>query len=323
MRDLSQNCYTWLTSIEHHKRQSFFKALLNKLNPLQAQLKKYVAIKTFNEYDEQLSTLKLLCNTDFNQKPLDFAEKFGGDASKSEDFYLDNYEELLVKATELIKLSSDERSKECKDVIILELPMKVLKGVELWDIPGFDENETINNRIKEILEDTDLIFVLIPHQESVRMAFQNFIQPRLEKQENDNTNFELNANNRTSIVCFIVTQIDTFKPNIQTNRSRDDVLTNLFITLGKYPNIKFNGNDMKSCNNFIPMCTHRQFGIKTFLECRQMFIEKSSRWFQNAIERLAHFRLRYLLNVMQQIIQYSDIKLKSQQCKELQHAFLI
>lgn len=231
--------------------------------------------------------------------------------------YCKNYKELLEVATNHIKLPSDKRSIECKDEIIIELPVGALRDVELWDIPGFDENEVMDNRITEIIADTDLIFALMSHEDSVKNSFQSFVQPRLPKQENDDNNYEPIGKAQTAMICFIITRIDTFKINIQTNKTRGVVLDDLYNTLQSQLGIKFDSIDWKSCNNFIPMCTHLRFGIKTFLECRQMFLEKSYQWFTNAVQRLADFRLSYLLNIMQQFFDYAEMKQKIQHCKEL------
>ncbi|CAF1480615.1 unnamed protein product, partial [Rotaria sordida] len=245
-----------------------------------------------------------------------------GTESKTIDF-LDT-KQLLIKATEYIKLPAHERSIECKDEIIIELPNEALKNVELWDIPGFDENQVIDNRVREIIDDADLIFALISHQDSLKKTFQDFIEPRLKKYRNDFSNhaWDVSTGNdcQVAMICFVVTRIDTFTIDSQTNKTRDEILTNLYRSLETQLNFKFDTPDMQLCNNFIALCTHPRFHLKTFLECRQMFIDKSNQWFKNALVRMAYFRLNYLVGVLQQLLEYGDALRTINRCKELKRA---
>ena len=82
-----------------------------------------------------------------------------------------NTEKLLQEAQKLIVLQNTERKGDlCNVEILIELPIAELKNVELWDVPGFDENLILDARIRKIFEDTDLILVIIPPRGSLRQT---------------------------------------------------------------------------------------------------------------------------------------------------------
>lgn len=416
INNLMKDYYDSLRSINYEKRKQFFNFVNDTLNQLRRELRDVLPGRVLCELDNELETLKLLCNTNFDETPLDFCRRrnkymnrwcnyekqvmdliekiceeeglqnildeqlnsirnsrkkivltvlgslkstkssfinflleedvcptgnqaatarltkitYGeeikltqltstGDVVRS--FNFDNTKELLSKATELIKLLPDERSAECNNEILIELPNEALKNVELWDIPGFDENDTLDNRVKDIVDDADLIFALIPHKDSLKKSFQNFIKPQLNEHHGDPTDYMLNmsmgTNCQAAMICFIIAQIDTFTIDNQTNESRDVVLANLYKILETQLNFKFNNSDMHLCNNFIPICTHYRFDIKAFSESRQMFIDKSKQWFENAVKSMEYYRVKYLAHALEQILEYGDASRAARRCEEL------
>jgi predicted GTPase len=184
----------------------------------------------------------------------------------TESFVFDDKEEFKRKLKELIVLKNEDRKTNlCEDEVIIEIPIKELENVELWDIPGFDENVVINNRITAILKDTDLILAVLAQQESLRKTAIDFIKPCLV--QNDITTSE-NKNKPITKICFIITQIDKFKPDEQSNESKEDFLQHIYEKICKELPTNFPDANYKTSNQFIPMCSSYVHSVKDHLECR-------------------------------------------------------
>jgi serine/threonine protein kinase/predicted GTPase len=223
--------------------------------------------------------------------------------NKPEIYLFDNQEELLNKASELIILKNEDRKSQlCQDEILIELPIDELKGVELWDVPGFDENPVINNRINEILKDTDLILAVLPQQESLRQTAIDFIKPCLKQNETTNNN-----NKPVTKICFIISQIDKFKPDEQSKDSKEKFLQHIYDKICEELPTNFQRIDYRLSNQFIPMCSSPVHSINDYLECRQQFIEKSCQWFSLALHGLTRHRTNVLLKSVKEFSTYENI----------------
>jgi hypothetical protein len=230
-----------------------------------------------------------------------------------------NTRELLKKATELIKLKGEDRKSElCKDEVIIELPIDELKNVQLWDIPGFDENSLIDERIKEILNDTDLIFAVMPQNDGVKQSFIDFVKPYLKQNHNMyNKESDKSINNqRKAMICFLISRIDEFKPDQQTFKTQDDILQHIYDQLEHKLDINLSDTNVnnddddysykRSCK-FVPICSDPRYSLKHYLECRQQFIEKSCKWFEIGLKNIIYDRLDYLLKTLHELFYYDDI----------------
>ncbi|CAF3869703.1 unnamed protein product [Rotaria sordida] len=91
---------------------------------------------------------------------------------------INDIDSLYRKAIELIVLKGDDRNDEtkCKMKVIIELPIKQLKNVELWDLPGLNENPVLDGIVSTILSDVDLVFALLPINGGVLSDFLNNIK---------------------------------------------------------------------------------------------------------------------------------------------------
>ncbi|CAF1342869.1 unnamed protein product, partial [Didymodactylos carnosus] len=223
----------------------------------------------------------------------------------SESTVFNNTKELLEKAKELIILKSEARkSRLCEDEILIELPIDELKNVELWDVPGFDENPIINDRVKEILKDTDLILAVIAQHESLRQTAIDFIRPCLE--QNDTMDNKSKSKPVTKI-CFIISQIDKFASDGQSKESKDEFLQHIYDKIRQDLNIDFHDIDYKLSNQFIPMCSNHLHSVKHYLDCREQFIKKSYQWFNDALRDETYRRLNKLLESIKEFSNYDDI----------------
>lgn len=216
-----------------------------------------------------------------------------------EKYTFNNQCELFEKTKELIILKNEQRkSNLCEDIVVIELPIDELKHVELWDVPGYDENRVINQRIEEILKKTDLILAVLAQQETLRQTTIDLIKPCLNQQ-----------NNRRSVtkICFIISQIDRFYADIQTHESRDVCLQKFYDRIcdelpANFPRISY-----QDSNQFIPMCTSYRFNPQDYLECRENFLFKSSEWFQQALHCLIRQRTDFFLKTIQQFSHYDNL----------------
>ncbi|CAF4039848.1 unnamed protein product [Rotaria sordida] len=88
---------------------------------------------------------------------------------------MNDIDSLYRKAIELIVLKGDDRNDETKYKmkVIIELPIKQLKNVELWDLPGLNENPVLDGIVSTILSDVDLVFALLPINEVAPTAAPN------------------------------------------------------------------------------------------------------------------------------------------------------
>ncbi|CAF1497976.1 unnamed protein product, partial [Didymodactylos carnosus] len=342
--DLFRSNYSLLKSTPYEKRQLFIESINQKVDRIKDKVVKVNEIKQV-EFNDRITHLKLLSNTRFDEKPLQFAKEcvrymymlssfeiklcklldepivkclfentyhtltnarnkvviaalgilksakssfinflledeicptgdeaatarltkitygermklvhISANGKPSEPRYFHSKQDLLAEAVTLIKpVTMDERLEGMNDEIVIELPLEELKNIELWDIPGLDENKAIDARVKEIVESADVIFGIIPHRERLRQSFQEYMKPHLKINRNfDQSDADVN-NSAQKMVCFIVTLIDTFTVNNQTKKSRDTVLQELFDTFKDEMPIEL-GSDVESSNNFISMC---------------------------------------------------------------------
>jgi len=219
--------------------------------------------------------------------------------NKSKSYLFDDKKKLLEKATELIILKNEDRKgRLCEDEVLIELPIEELKGVELWDVPGFDENPIINKRINEILKDTDLILAVLAQQESLRLTAIDFIKPCLITQD---------KNKSVTKICFIISQIDKYKPDNQSKQTKEEFLQDLYDKIRKELPINFQENDYKLSDQFITMCSNPRHSLKDYLECRENFIEKSCHWFNIALNGVTRHRTNILLKSIKEFSNYENI----------------
>lgn len=219
---------------------------------------------------------------------------FNSQGIQPEKYFFSNNQDLLKKARELIVLK-DRKSKSCEDEIMIELPIEELKGIELWDIPGFDENHVINNRITEILKDTDLILAVLPQHEMLRQTAIDFIKPCLQRNKISD-----NETKTITKICFIISQIDKYNPDVQSNQTKEQFLQHIYQKIRTELSVNFQQHDYKLCDQFIPLCTNPKHSMKDYLECRKEFIKKSCLWFKNAIYDLTINRTNFLLKCLRE-----------------------
>lgn len=222
---------------------------------------------------------------------------------KQEEFVFNDPQKLLEKATEVIILQGKYRkSKLCEDEIIIELPINELKGIELWDIPGFDENPVINKRIAEILKDTDLVLAVLAQHDSLKLTAIDFIKPCLVQDE-----ISRDKNKPVTKICFIISQIDKFKSDELSKETKETFLQHIYDKIREELPTKFQQFDYKLSNQFIAMCSSPKHSMRHYLECREEFIEKSCHWFKNALHDLTINRTNFLLNSIKEFSIYEDI----------------
>ena len=91
---------------------------------------------------------------------------------------MNDVDSLYRKAAELVVLEGDDRHDEvkCKKIVTIELPIKQLENIELWDLPGLQENPVIDKIVSTILHDVDLVFALLPIDGGVLFDFLNNIK---------------------------------------------------------------------------------------------------------------------------------------------------
>ncbi|CAF3913733.1 unnamed protein product [Rotaria sp. Silwood2] len=223
----------------------------------------------------------------------------------SESIVFNDTRELLQKAKEFIILNNEARkSKLCEDEVLIELPINELKNVELWDVPGFDENPIINERVEEILKDTNLTFFIIPQQDILRQTSIDFIKLCL----NQHTTIDDKSKSKPMTkICFIISQIDKYKPDGQFQESKHSFLKHIYDKIEQELKIDFQITDYKSSNQFIPMCSNHLHSIKDYLECCEQFIEKSNQWFHDALKKEAYLHLNRLLKFIKEFSNYDDL----------------
>ena len=148
---------------------------------------------------------------------------------------MNDVDSLYRKAAELIVLEGDDRHDEvkCKKTVIVELPINQLENIELWDLPGLQENPVIDKIVSTILHDVDLVFALLPIDGEVLFDFLQNIKKCLtdncsasglinETYENDRDIARFQRQ-----VCFVITKIDSVPSISEKDKTRDDILHKL------------------------------------------------------------------------------------------------
>ena len=233
--------------------------------------------------------------------------------SEHTSFVFSNTEQLLIKAQEVIILKNEDRkSRLCEDEVFIELPIDALKGLELWDVPGFDENHVINNRIQEILQKTDLILAVLSQQESLRQTSIEFIKPCLESSDNSRPQTK---------ICFIISQIDRYRSDEQNPESREAFLQHIYDKICSELPMNFPKIPYKDSEQFIPMCSHPRHHIKDYLECRESFISKSCQWFGQALHRFTFVRTDLLLKCVEEFRNYENLFLQQARFQRMKKIF--
>lgn len=233
---------------------------------------------------------------------------------------MNNIDSLYRKASELIVLEGDDRNDEnkCKIKVVIELPIEQLKNIELWDLPGLNENPVLDSIVSTILPDVDLVFALLPIDGGVSFDFLNNIKIWLTHNRNSSsvinqTHYnDLHVTRLQRQVCFIITKIDSIASNNQADKIRDTILrklsSNLLQRMKDELKVEMNLeniNPMSSCR-FISMCTESAH-LQDFLHCQEEFYHKSSAFFTSAVNDVMHRRLDYLLQAIHEILDYDDI----------------
>ena len=229
-----------------------------------------------------------------------------------ERYEINNSEDLKEITKKLIALKGVAREENlCKDIVTIYLDRKELENIELWDIPGFDENPFLNSIVEDILKQTNIFFILTSITEAVRDTMVNLVQSCSDKQE------------RPPQLCFIATKIDQVTTNPLAEKSLNDSLDNVFHRIQDRYKPKNFGDNWQSSPFFLPLCTHRKFNLKDFLDCHQQFTSKLTMFFTVAVCFNTIGRLKYLTDAMHELFDYDDLNRNIQRNEKLNNVLTI
>ncbi|CAM4916300.1 unnamed protein product [Rotaria socialis] len=233
---------------------------------------------------------------------------------------MNNINSLYRKATELIILQGADRDDKvkCKMKVIIELPIKQLKNIELWDLPGLEENSVLNEIVSTIFPDVDLVFALLPIDGGVSLDFLNNIEKCLTYNRNasglinETHDHDHNIAGFQQQVCFVITKVDSVPSSSQTGKRRDVTLQELSITILERMKNQFNVEiNLENANpmltpRFISMCTESTH-LNDFLHCLEEFYHKSATFFKPVVNEIMYRRMNHLSQVIYELLQYDDI----------------
>lgn len=222
-----------------------------------------------------------------------------------EQYEIHNDEQLKEITKKLIALKGDAREKVlCQDIVVIQLDRKELEYVELWDIPGYDENEFLNSVVEDILSKTDIFFILTSITEAVHKTTVDLLRSCSEKHK------------RQPQACFVVTKIDqvTTNPNAETTLA--ETLKKIFHQIENRFQMKL-GHEWESAMFFIPLCTDWKYSLNDFLDSHKQFTLKLSRFFKDAVHHNTLCRLDYLIDTIHELLDYDDLNRSIQRDEKL------
>ena len=238
------------------------------------------------------ATTARLTKITYGQPELVKLESITGE--EKEKYEIQNSGEWKEITERLIALEGSAREGQlCEDIVTIQLNRKELEYIELWDIPGFDENSSLNSIIEDILKKTDIIFILQPLQEGVRKTVVDLFRSCTKNPE-----FKPQ-------VCFIVTKIDQVTTNPNAENCVEEGLDQIFSAITARFQLEI-GTDRKSSPFFIPLCTIPEY-LKDFLDSYKQFTEKSKLFLKNAVCNITLDRLKYLIDTIHELFDYGDI----------------
>ncbi|CAF1114344.1 unnamed protein product [Adineta steineri] len=231
------------------------------------------------------------------------------DGNVKEEYGIDNPEQLKEITKKLVALEGSAREDDlCKDIVTIQLNRKELEYIELWDIPGFDENEYLNSIIEDILKETNIIFILQSFGEGVHKTIVDLFRSCTDK------------HGYQPQVCFVVTKIDQVTTNPKENV--EDALDNTFHQITEKFQLEI-GNDWKSSPFFIPLCTSPKHNLTDFLDSYKQFTNKLPLFFRPAVRNIALNRLKYLTETIHELFDYDDIDRSIQRDEKLSNMLTI
>ena len=249
-------------------------------------------------------TTARLTKITYGQKNLVTLESSTGELK--ETYEINNSENLKEVTIKLIALKDAAREENlCKDIVTVYLDRKELENIELWDIPGFDENPLLDSIVEDILKQTDIFFILTSITEAVRNTLVNLVRSCSEKQE------------RPPQLCFIVTKIDQLTTNPMAEKSLNDLLDDMFRRIQDRYKPKNFGDNWQSSPFFVPLCTNRKFNLKDFLDCQQQFTRKLKKFFTAAVCSNTIDRLEDLIGAIHELFDYDDLDRNIQRDEKL------
>lgn len=250
-------------------------------------------------------TTARLTKITYGQQNLVTLESSTGGQPK-ERYKIDNSEQFKEVTERLIALKGAAREENlCKDIVTIYLDRQELENIELWDIPGFDENPFLNSIVEDILKQTNIFFILASITEAVRDTMVNLVRSCSDKQE------------RPPQLCFIATKIDQVTTNPTTEKSLNNSLDDLFRRIQDRYKLKNFGDNWQSSSFFIPLCTNRKFNLKDFLDCHQQFTRKLKDFFTTAVCWNTIVRLEYLIDAMHELLDYDNLDRNIQRDEKL------
>jgi predicted GTPase len=222
-----------------------------------------------------------------------------------EQYEINTDDELKTITQNLIALKGADREENlCKDIVTIHLDRKELEYIELWDIPGFDENPFLNSIVEDILKETNIFFILSSSTEAVRETTVNLLRSCSEKHK-----FQ-------PPVCFIITKIDQVTTNPNAETTLDDMLDQRYNQIQDRFKMKL-GEEWKSSPFFIPLCTDPRYNLKDFLVSHEQFTRKLTQFFTHAVRHETLRRLDYLIDTIHELLDYDDLNRSIQRDKKL------
>ncbi|CAF2729603.1 unnamed protein product [Rotaria sp. Silwood2] len=134
-----------------------------------------------------------------------------------EQYEIHSNEQLKEITDNLIALKGAAREEDvCTDIATIQLDRKELENIELWDIPGYDENPLLNSIVEDILKETSIFFILTSIAGGIRDTIVNLIRSCWKKYTD------------RPKVCFIVTKINQVTMNPKAETTLDNALDHVF-----------------------------------------------------------------------------------------------
>ncbi len=276
----------------YHKRRKFVLAVAGAVNSGKSSFINYLLESSVCPVGVYETTARLTKITYGPQKLIKLISSTG---ELTNQYEIDTDEKLRDATQNLIALQGTARNEEsCKDIVIIELDRKELENIELWDIPGYDENEYLNTIIEDILNDTDLFFISISITEGVRKTIIDLLQSCFEKHK------------RQPQVCFIVTKIDEITRNLKANTSLENTLDHVFHRVQDSLSMKL-GTDWTSSPFFIPLCTDPEYSLKDFLLSHEQFTRKLTQFCTTTERFNRRCRLEDLIDTIHELFDYDNL----------------
>jgi hypothetical protein len=242
---------------------------------------------------------------------------------KEKPYNIEDDQHLAQVTMELIHLKGKEREdiNLCTDVVKIELKMEELKQIQLYDIPGIDENSTLKKVVDNILAKTDIVFAITPLDEALRESFVLPIQRWLKAKQGEVDH--VCVSKRHPCVCFLASKIDNFTNNKLSNLTYEDIVKHLSTKINVTLDIKsdHDADDAKLSYPLIPLCTHPLHSVTDYLTSYRDFTEKSKQFLNVAVTDITQFRLDFLMRTMHKMFDCDDLKRRAERVKRLEATF--